>query len=76
MDSTQTNATKGPATPADFARWEELAREMSTGQLRYAINDCRAAERAVEAHDDIAAGRYADQRMTFETELARRGEKR
>lgn len=70
------NGTKSPATPADFARWEELAREMSSGQLRFAIDDCAAAERAVDKHDDIAAGRYADQRMTFETELARRGERR
>lgn len=60
------------ATPADFARWTAAAARMTDAELIYAARDAGEAAAAVDAHDAIKAGRYRDELMTYEAELAAR----
>jgi hypothetical protein len=60
------------ATAADFTRWEEQARAMSTAALLYTVRDCQNAARAMRGHNPVREGFYVDQACTFGDELRRR----
>lgn len=60
------------ATADDFAKWQEHARGLDEASLRYIVRDCRQAERAIEGHNPVKAGYYADEAMTYADELRRR----
>lgn len=69
---TNMHSTKRPATPADFARWEEKAQGMSLAALEYSIRDCSEAAKAMRDHDPIAEGVYLDEMHTYIAERNRR----
>ena len=65
--------TNRPATPEDFSRWTTLAAGATDAVIEYTIRDCWTAERGAESiGDDVGAGRYADERMTYEQERSSR----
>ena len=67
-----TNTMKTAATAADFARWTERATAMTIAELLWSARDAREAAAAVDAHDEVAAGRYRDEALTYEQEIAAR----
>ena len=60
------------ATAQDFATWRQRAESMTIAQLRYAAQDCRAAEAAMRGWNPIREGYYSDQACTYGDELRRR----
>ena len=60
------------ASAADFTRWEEMARNMTTAGLLYTIRDCRQAAESMRGWNPIREGFYMDQCGTYAQELARR----
>lgn len=60
------------ATPADFVRWRNRAKLMSTAELLYTAADCRSAEAAMRGWNPIREGYYSDQACTYGDELRRR----
>ena len=61
-----------PATAADFARWEALAKAMSVEALIYTVRDCSRAAAAMEGWNPNREGYYRDQGATYYQELQRR----
>jgi len=60
------------ATAADFTRWAELAKGMTTASLLYTIKDCREAAAAMSGWNPNREGFYRDQGATYQQELDRR----
>jgi len=60
------------ATAADFQKWEDRVRSMTTACLLYSARDARAAAKAMRGWNPIAEGRYDDEASTYGMELARR----
>jgi len=60
------------ATPADFAKWEAQAKEMTDAELLYTVRDCQQAEAAMRGWNPVKEGYYSDQASTFGMELTRR----
>ena len=65
-------AIRRHATAADFQKWEEQAKSMTTDCLRYSAADCRKVEALWRGVDPMVEGFYSDQAATFGMELARR----
>ena len=61
-----------PATANDFAKWEREAKRLDIESLRYVINDCQMAARAMRGWNPEREGYYLDQASTFGQELTRR----
>ena len=61
-----------PATAQDFAKWERAAKRLSIDSLRYVINDCQMAARAMKGWNPDREGFYIDQASTFGQELTKR----
>ena len=61
-----------PATANDFAKWEREAKRLSIDSLRYVINDCQEAARAMKGWNPEREGYYIDQASTFGQELTKR----
>jgi len=61
-----------PATAQDFAKWEREAKRLSLDSLRYVINDCQEAARAMHGWNPEREGYYIDQGSTFGQELTKR----
>ena len=61
-----------PATAQDFAKWEREAKRLSIDSLRYVINDCQMAARAMRGWNPEREGYYLDQASTFGQELTKR----
>jgi hypothetical protein len=61
-----------PATAQDFTKWARQAKTLSIESLRYVIKDCKDAENAMRGWNPEREGFYADQCMTFQSELIAR----
>ena len=61
-----------PATANDFAKWEREAKRLDIESLRYVINDCQMAARAMKGWNPEREGYYIDQALTFGQELTKR----
>lgn len=61
-----------PATANDFARWERDAKKLSTESLRFVIDDCQSAARAMRGWNPDREGFYIDQASTYQHELTKR----
>ena len=61
-----------PATAQDFAKWEREAKRLSLDSLRYVINDCHEAARAMRGWNPEREGYYLDQGSTYGQELTKR----
>ncbi len=61
---------------APWAKWEAQAKAADILSLRYMIQDCVDAERAMRGHNAEREGFYADQAHTFRDELRRRLKRR
>ena len=60
------------ATPQDFQNWRDRAKFMSISSLRYVIQDCRSAAKAMRNWNPIKEGYYEDQAFTYADELRSR----
>jgi hypothetical protein len=60
------------ATPDDFQRWENHARDLDCYSLVYIIKDCQSAARSMKGWNDVREGYYIDQACTYGMELTRR----
>ena len=61
-----------PATAQDFAKWEREAKRLSIDSLRYVVNDCQEAAKAMRGWNPEREGYYIDQASTFGQELTKR----
>ena len=61
-----------PATAQDFAKWGREAKRLDLESLRYVVNDCQEAARAMRGWNPEREGYYIDQAATFGQELNRR----
>jgi hypothetical protein len=66
------NVTNGPATAADFGKWRRHAKTCCADTLRYIVEDCSAAARAMAGWNPERECFYLDQSMTYWDELQRR----
>ena len=60
------------ATPENFEAWRQQAKVMTIAELKYVIQDCRNAERAMRGWKPVKEGFYSDQAATYGMELNRR----
>lgn len=64
------------ATSQDFIFWTKKAKTLSEDSLRYVINDCSLAAKAMATHPQPnRESYYIDQGLTFADELKRRENK-
>jgi len=60
------------ATPENFKTWREEAKIMTVAELKYVIQDCRNAEKAMRGWNPVKEGFYSDQASTYGMELKTR----
>jgi len=60
------------ATAEEFNKWEKDAKHRTIDELKFIVKDCAEAELAMRGWNAVKENYYADQRMTYGSELRKR----